>query len=537
MIGIQYSWYGAGFIDFMLRGADGNYVFCHRMRNSNINTEAYMRTGNMPVRYEVTNESASGRLAAQMTGAQTFIDLEDATFFPIFGTVYIDNELITYTGKSGNRLTGCTRSATLVNFAAGSQRSYSAGSNVLHTARTGVVLISNTISPIISHWGSAFLTDGNFDEDRGYIFSYAATGVSVTTSKQTAFLIRLAPSVSNAVVGDLGDRELLNRAQLLLQAIEITSDTGSGGIVVEGVLNPQNYPTDPALITWSSLSGSAQGGQPSFTQVAAGGSVTWATGGTTTAAATTQAAMTGTLVARAVNFPSSRSINSGSSFFHVRETDYQSYISQGLTTSLGITGSGIPANTVITGFSSPFFVGGQNHRQVFMSNAANANVVSDSNITVTQVFRTTATSTIFFQRVSWESSTARAGTEVEDPQFPAGTFVTGASLQTFFSTQYYSVTFNRTSVGTAMTPGTTTITFRFGAPSYALPGETVFSFIASPGTNSSLSLDQLKELTNTSVGGRGTYPNGPDVLAINVYKASGAAVNSNIILRWGEAQA
>ena len=28
MIGIQYSWYGAGFIDFMLRGADGNFVFC-----------------------------------------------------------------------------------------------------------------------------------------------------------------------------------------------------------------------------------------------------------------------------------------------------------------------------------------------------------------------------------------------------------------------------------------------------------------------------------------------------------------------------
>jgi len=47
----------------------------------------------------------------------------------------------------------------------------------------------------------------------------------------------------------------------------------------------------------------------------------------------------------------------------------------------------------------------------------------------------------------------------------------------------------------------------------------------------------LKELTNTTLGGRGTYPNGPDVLAINVYKTSGAAVDANIILRWGEAQA
>ena len=33
MIGIQYSWYGAGFIDWMLRGDDGNFIFYHRMRN------------------------------------------------------------------------------------------------------------------------------------------------------------------------------------------------------------------------------------------------------------------------------------------------------------------------------------------------------------------------------------------------------------------------------------------------------------------------------------------------------------------------
>ena len=67
MIGIQYSWYGAGFIDFMLRGSDGNFVFAHRMRNSNVNTEAFMRSGNLPVRYEVTNEGPNGRLAADMT--------------------------------------------------------------------------------------------------------------------------------------------------------------------------------------------------------------------------------------------------------------------------------------------------------------------------------------------------------------------------------------------------------------------------------------------------------------------------------------
>ena len=52
-----------------------------------------------------------------------------------------------------------------------------------------------------------------------------------------------------------------------------------------------------------------------------------------------------------------------------------------------------------------------------------------------------------------------------------------------------------------------------------------------------LDLNQLKELTNTTLGGRGTFPNGPDVLAINVYKTTGNAVTSNIIIKWGEAQA
>jgi hypothetical protein len=146
------------------------------------------------------------------------------------------------------------------------------------------------------------MIDGQFDSDRGYIFNYAATAISVSADKVTAFLIRLAPSVSNAQVGDLGDKELLNRAQLLLSGISITSDTVSGGgaIVVEGVLNPQNYPTDPTKITWTGLASSAAGGQPSFAQIAAGGSVTWS-GGASTSTATIQGAFTTTLTAKSFN--------------------------------------------------------------------------------------------------------------------------------------------------------------------------------------------------------------------------------------------
>ena len=299
MIGMQWTWYGAGFIDFMLRGPDGNYTFAHRFRNSNVNSEAYMRTGNMPVRYEVINEGAKDRLTSAITANQTTLPLNNAYWFPDSGTVMIDAELIRYTGNTGTTLTGCVRGTTLGQFVAGSNRTFSGSAATTHNASAGVILVSNTVTPVISHWGSAFMIDGQFDSDRGYLFNYASTGITVSTEKVTAFLIRLAPSVSNAQIGDLGERELLNRAQLLLQNIAITSDlvAGTGGLVVEGVLNPQNYPTDPTKISWSGLASSAAGGQPSFAQVAPGGSVTWS-GNFSQTTATVQGAFTTTLTAK-----------------------------------------------------------------------------------------------------------------------------------------------------------------------------------------------------------------------------------------------
>ena len=534
MIGIQWSWYGAGFIDYMIRGSDGNFIFVHRIRNSNVNTEAYMRTGNMPVRYEVLNEGPPGKLAKSITASQTTVQLVDASKFPDdAGTIQIDNELISFTGKSGNTLTGCTRSAPLINFVGGSQRTFRGGVAATHEYNTGVVLVSNTISPIISHWGSAIITDGRFDEDRGYIFNYAATNISVSTTKQTAFLIRLAPSVSNAIVGDLGERELLNRAQLLLKGIEITSDTGTGGIVVEGVLNPQNYPTNVAAIAWSGLQGSSQGGQPSFAQIAPGGSVQWSSGATqTTSAATSSAFLTGSITATTGPFGSASLLNNVD-YFGILTSDYLTYVQNGLQVGDAISGTGIPANTTITEIS-PWY---SNFYFVRMSNRANQQVNGVSTLTVTKRYALANTSTIFFQKSSWESVGATQGTEVADALFSANTRVTTVALASYFSTQYYRITFSQTSSSTPITAGTTQITFRFGQPPFALPGETIFSFISAPGSSNSLDLSELKELTSSTLGGRGTYPNGPDVLAINVYKASGSAIPSNIILRWGEAQA
>jgi hypothetical protein len=552
MVGIQYSWYGAGFIDYMLRGADGNFVFCHRMRNSNINTEAFMRTGNMPVRYEITNEGPNGKLAEDISDSSTVIPLQDASFFPPEGgTVYIDAEMIRFTGIDGKNLIGLTRSSSMTNFAAGATRTYTGGPAAAHTRNTGVVLVSNTASPNISHWGSAFITDGGFDSDRGYLFSYKSTGTNVTTTRNTSFLLRLAPSVSNALVGDLGERELLNRAQLLLEGLEITTDppasSDTGGIIVEGILNPQNYPANPDDIGWQGLSGLAQGGQPSFAQIAPGGSVNWNSGAVaTTSQVTTQAPITANIIAKDRGYRGGNSywdngLTSGRNRFFVLDSFYQS--NQALfETGVEVqsqSGNYFPSGTTITSVSSYTWStnGLGNVRHVFTSSSPTSNVTGDVPLVFTKTFKGAPTNNIYFEKSDYDSAGVVQGTTVSDSRFPAGTQVSTVSLKTYGSTEYYDVTFNQASDATAITAGTTDIEFEFVQPPYAQPGETIFSFIAQPGERSTLDLAFIKELTNTTLGGRGTFPNGPDVLAINVYKTSGAAITANLVLRWSEAQA
>jgi hypothetical protein len=126
-----------------------------------------------------------------------------------------------------------------------------------------VWLISVTASPTICHWGSSYIIDGGFDNDRGYYFNYTATGIALTGGQsKTAFFLRLAPSVSNSISGTLGDRDLVNRSLLLLQKLQVQSDKS---VQVTGILNPGNI--DATSLTWTSVNTVGLGSQPSFAQI------------------------------------------------------------------------------------------------------------------------------------------------------------------------------------------------------------------------------------------------------------------------------
>jgi len=272
MYALEYSWYGAGTVIWMIRGQDGRFVHAHRRPNNNLNNEAYMRSGNLPARYEAANETPTSSLNGAITNSQTTITLVDGTDYPPASVTYpayvmIDSEVIKYSGKNGNDLTGCTRAATFTQWAEGQSRSYTSSAAATHADNAGVILISNTCVPLVSHWGSAVIMDGNFNGDEGFAFTYNRSnyGLPATTgASQTAFLMRLAPSVSNGVIGDLGQRDLINRAQLTLQTL--TVNVSAGRYLVTGILNPNNI--DSANTTWAGLNNAGGGFQPSFTQFA-----------------------------------------------------------------------------------------------------------------------------------------------------------------------------------------------------------------------------------------------------------------------------
>jgi hypothetical protein len=254
MYAMQYSWYGAGFIDFMIRGPLGEFITVHRFTNNNVNTEAYMRSGNLPTRYEVSNYTSLGKLAVATGIGTTSLSLVNADPFPVPPTGKVNyvlvnstnggvsyDEIMSYTGKTGNTLTGITTTANFDLFLSGQNRTFTGvSSSQNHPAGSSAILLNTTCSPSISHWGAAVIMDGGYDDDTGYLFTLARFNIAIPgNTTRTVLLFRPAPSVSNTIPGLLGEREVLNRSQIQFDAL-VVNNQSSRNIEIAGILNPSN---------------------------------------------------------------------------------------------------------------------------------------------------------------------------------------------------------------------------------------------------------------------------------------------------------
>lgn len=333
MFYIDYSWYGAGSVRFGFRDTVGKVIYCHRIYNNNINTEAYMRSGNLPARYEVNTFPPRTTLAANISSSESSsILVANTSDFPSAGLLFIDNpvntEFINYTGKTANTFTGLTRgrvggtftgNATLnspniittsnidffqigstiygndippgtyihnmtVNLIQGNVITMSAAALSNMTANTFIVHpMGNTTSnvhtwnpnteiavylqapqfaPTISHWGTSVIMDGRYDDDKSFVFTYGETTNTAVPSGQTYALmsIRVAPSVDSGVTSTFGNKELINRMQLVLRQLDVMTN---GQFLVSLRLNSNVFTAGGTVGNW----GPTEVGTSSLSQI------------------------------------------------------------------------------------------------------------------------------------------------------------------------------------------------------------------------------------------------------------------------------
>ena len=347
MFYIDYSWYGAGFTRWGFRALNGDVIYCHKSPNNNVNTEAYMRSGNLPARYESESRPPTTSLRTTLGAADTTVGVASTAGFPPSGTLVVRNstvyEYMNYTGVSGATFTGLTRGqagvttslaltvATGSNVATGSTTNLQIGQRIVGgfpegtyisaigsgsitasqaatstnptvvvppmgatsgqlftysaTDPVAIELAYPTYGPTISHWGTSVIMDGRFDDDKSLVFIYGQSTATTIGGNATRalFSIRVAPSIDNGISAAFGQRELINRMQLTLRALDVAAipSSGNANLLVQAFLNGV-----PSSVTnWTNAVGNAPGrANSSLAQIAdyAAGSTT-VSGGEVTA--------------------------------------------------------------------------------------------------------------------------------------------------------------------------------------------------------------------------------------------------------------
>jgi len=343
---IDYSWYGAGKVRFGFKTTDGVVRYVHQLVHNNVETEAYLRSGNLPARYEVNTGtsptfipklahwgtsvimdggfdddkaylfSATSNQIRTATGSTASISVTGGTTASP-GTLQTANQLIVgrvYTINTVGTTNWALYNSTGTNTATQSFIATAAAAN-LAAAGTGTVFpldkwyAYNNGGKLIGEIGFAIEIPTHLDSYFSIGANSSVTGVGLTAGTLTAnptnsaigsqpylrqvrvsgtsnilknllvinlrptsvqatsttytvsqvvdlsktiplLSIRLAPSVDNGIPGSLGAREIINRMQLNLKALDVLS---THEVEVSLVLNADLDNLDWKRVTTPSL--------------------------------------------------------------------------------------------------------------------------------------------------------------------------------------------------------------------------------------------------------------------------------------------
>lgn len=274
MFYIDYSWYGAGKVRYGVKASSGEVRYVHEFIHNNIVTEAYVRTGNLPVRYEVCNSGAPSALPA-LTHWGTSVIMDGG---------YTPDRSYAFSASSCH-LNWFGGSAVIVPLASDhsvetwpglvfdtSKQSWGPAWKVkvsvfadISGMLPGTPITGEGIAAGTYTIGSSFAaTDGGAS---GYMLinkaPVSALGTTIQVGGDTNVVpsyipimsLRLCPSIRSGNQAPLGEGEVINRIQLCLRKITVSNTHHCDMLLL---LNPMSVSTSAS---WQAAD------RPSFAQV------------------------------------------------------------------------------------------------------------------------------------------------------------------------------------------------------------------------------------------------------------------------------
>ena len=314
---IDYSWYGAGKVRYGFKDQNGKVIYVHEYIHNNKFTEAYMRSGNLPGRYQIQNVGTPTYVPALAHWGTSIImdgrfDDDKAYVFnaqsnniTLLGggsSVLVSARALTdtdYEVRDGRRWRTVGK-ALEIETPSGAYNTFTAGMAITGADFTGA--LSNPETSRLTPQPYQPSVDVRYDDDSdnrsikdllvidgtptGTTATYTdytittATGGGVSVVRDIPLIsIRLAPSVDTNTPGFLGEREIINRMQLILSQVQIlTTHAVDVKLVLNGQIDDNNWSrvTNPSLsqLVYHNTDDSITGGSTIYSFRAQGGTGT-----------------------------------------------------------------------------------------------------------------------------------------------------------------------------------------------------------------------------------------------------------------------
>ena len=242
----DYSWYGAGKIRFGTKDAKGHIHYHHEFIHNNKLNESYLRSGNLPARYEIENgDSPTSAPTLFHFGTSVIMDGtfddDDAYLFtaqskPFVFAVGLTQTVTSTAASTFSEITLNSRRVFVYSFqcsgtdadkATVGQLIKDATGNIPDGTFVSQVQKAGNSSRIFTSFPQTTAVPNNPEIPNSTVFTVGenafGNGAVDLTRPIPLISIRLAPAVDSGITGAVGEREIINRMQMKLDSGAVTT--------------------------------------------------------------------------------------------------------------------------------------------------------------------------------------------------------------------------------------------------------------------------------------------------------------------------